>query len=266
MEVYIFLHHTTVCKTGKTLIIVLYNHMFFYQKNAMRAFFSDRTYLFTTQEHYTLAAQALSQNLSRIWPAVASLDGVYSAKQVHGTHGLSIDAPVSLHAPSFFYEADYLITDQKNKGLMVVTADCMPVILYHEQKQVLAVAHIGWRGAVAGIIEVILKKAASCYGTNTQGWMFIAGPTARACCYEVQNDFIRALPHYSFNNAALFERNNKTYFDTVLYVQHQTYALGCNTYQWQIEQAVCTLCSGKFHSYRRDNKTNFRNITLAALK
>ena len=42
-----------------------------------------------------------------------------------------------LYEPSFFYESDFLITRQRRCGLLIATADCMPLVLYHEQKKVL---------------------------------------------------------------------------------------------------------------------------------
>jgi YfiH family protein len=70
--------------------------------------------------------------------------------QVHGTHVVRVSKPWSSgNGPS----ADAMVTDRPGTGLVVITADCAPVLLADAHRGVVAAAHAGWRGAVAGILE-----------------------------------------------------------------------------------------------------------------
>ena len=40
----------------------------------------------------------------------------------------------------------------------VVTADCVPIILYDIKNQIIGCIHAGWKGASSGIIENTVKK------------------------------------------------------------------------------------------------------------
>ena len=55
-------------------------------------------------------------------------------------------------------DADALITDQKNIAISVLTADCIPILIYEEVNKIIACIHAGWKGAVNGIIENTLNE------------------------------------------------------------------------------------------------------------
>ena len=51
------------------------------------------------------------------------------------------------------FKSDAIITKLRGICLGVVTADCVPIILYDMQNQIIGCIHAGWKGAVNGIIE-----------------------------------------------------------------------------------------------------------------
>ena len=57
--------------------------------------------------------------------------------QSHSDVFIEVDKPGT-------YKADALITNNKNLGLVVLTADCMPVLIFDGEK--IGVIHIGWKG------------------------------------------------------------------------------------------------------------------------
>lgn len=240
--------------------------MFFHDNNAITCVFSDRAYVFNPQKYRGLSAQSLVAQMPTAYlQKFGNLDALYTVHQVHGVQGFVVNDTTSLYEPSFFHEADFLITRQRRCGLLIATADCMPLVLYHEQKKVLAVAHVGWRGAVAGIFYQILQKSFNLFKTDSVGWIVLAGPTARGCCYQVQQDFIMR-SNDDYMQDAIIQKGDNFYFDNVTYVQKQSEQQGLNIKQWHTDYALCTICSGQFYSYRRENKIHLRNITLAALK
>jgi YfiH family protein len=76
-------------------------------------------------------------------------------------------------------EADAIWTDERGVGLVVVTADCLPIALVRtEGEPRLAVVHAGWRGLADGVVEAAV---------TTLGGRLAAviGPGIGACCYQV---------------------------------------------------------------------------------
>jgi copper oxidase (laccase) domain-containing protein len=74
----------------------------------------------------------------------------------------------------------------------VNTADCVPLVAVCESARVAGVAHCGWRGISAGIIESFLRGLAEAVGERGLGGMrFVIGPSVGPCCYEVGDDFLR---------------------------------------------------------------------------
>ncbi|HNG02204.1 MAG TPA: polyphenol oxidase family protein, partial [Nitrospira sp.] len=109
---------------------------------------------------------------------------ILSVKQVHGTDALVVDRPVE-QGELFEGGWDALVTNQPGLMVTVRTADCVPVLLHDPVRQVVAAIHAGWRGAVAGIVPKTVALLASRFGTVPKDVRMAIGPSAGACCYEV---------------------------------------------------------------------------------
>lgn len=95
--------------------------------------------------------------------------------QVHGAHVVTVREP-GQHAGA---EADAAVTDVPGAVLAIHTADCAPVLL--RGPGVVGVAHAGWRGLAAGVIEATANAMAALGGAPTSAAL---GPCIRARCYE----------------------------------------------------------------------------------
>ena len=51
------------------------------------------------------------------------------------------------------FEGDALVTDRKNTPIAILTADCAPVLIYDENRKMIAAIHVGWKGAYKNIIK-----------------------------------------------------------------------------------------------------------------
>ena len=80
---------------------------------------------------------------------------------------------------------DGLMTDVPGVLLGIQTADCVPVMVVDEAKRVVAVFHAGWRGTVAGIVEVGVEQMRVRYGSRVEDLSAAVGPSIGACCYVV---------------------------------------------------------------------------------
>jgi hypothetical protein len=109
-------------------------------------------------------------------------------KQVHGI-GVA-DAGLAGCLP----EADASVTSHRGAVCVVMTADCLPILLCNEQGSVVAAAHAGWRGLCDGIIETTVKSM-SVPGTSLMAWLGPAiGPGQFEVGDEVRSAFVSQHP------------------------------------------------------------------------
>ena len=96
-------------------------------------------------------------------------------RQVHG------DRVVRVHAPggASGVRADAAVTDQPGCALAVFSADCAPVALASPEG-VIGVAHAGWRGVVAGVLEATVREMRDLGATQVDA---VLGPCIRPGCY-----------------------------------------------------------------------------------
>lgn len=102
--------------------------------------------------------------------------------QVHGTTVLDADA--ALPSDGLPPVADAAVTRTPGRVLAVMTADCLPVLLADRAGTVVAVAHAGWRGLAAGVIENAVR-AMNVPGDDIVAWL---GPAIGPREYEVGSD------------------------------------------------------------------------------
>lgn len=117
--------------------------------------------------------------------------------QVHGTRVMVFDAddPVSGETPPPI--ADAAVTRLPGVVLAVLTADCLPVALCDPQAGVIGLAHAGWRGLAAGVLEntihAMISQGAS--ATRLRTWFGVAiGPRSFEVGPEVLNAFCAGDP------------------------------------------------------------------------
>ena len=105
------------------------------------------------------------------------------------------------------FNSDSLITKVKGIALGVVTADCVPIILYDIKNQIIGCIHAGWKGASSGIIENTVKKFKN---LNSKNKIFASiGPCIGKKSYEVDSDFYKKFILKSKKNAVYFSKKNK---------------------------------------------------------
>ena len=80
---------------------------------------------------------------------------IFLLHQVHSNNFIFIDKNFKFNKKKI--KADALITNQKNIPIAVLTADCVPVLLYEKKKNVIAAIHVGWKGAFKEIIKKVIS-------------------------------------------------------------------------------------------------------------
>ena len=193
-------------------------------------------------------------------------DSIYFCKQVHGAQGFFITDDFMQQFPAFCKEADYLYASKKLCALGVITADCLPVIIYHPRGLISAI-HAGCKGSFENIVEkAICDVVAFDIDIKISECIIFFGPSGKVCCYEVQKDFMQQFVlKYAWSKAFFMMRDEKIYFDNpgfTLYILQKIGILPENIYtKWNL----CTICDENYCSYRRQRQQAGRNISLVML-
>lgn len=167
-------------------------------------------------------------------------------EQVHGTRVANADAANCLE------RADASIARQRGSVCVVMTADCLPVLLCDQNGTVVGAAHAGWKGLAAGVIEATVQ-AMQMPAHTLMAWL---GPAISQAVFEigdeVRTQFIAHDPHC----ARAFVRNintQKYHADLYTLARLRLNALGV---QRVYGGTHCTFNEPKrFFSSRRDGVT-----------
>ena len=173
--------------------------------------------------------------------------------QVHGAEVISLDEENV--DPSVLIDADASFTRRDNQVCAVLTADCLPVFITDTSGSVVAIAHAGWKGLLAGVITATLRRLAIDY-RDILVWLgpaigpdaFVVGDEVKALFAEKGDEYLSA---FSAEDDAGFWR--------------------CNIYQLARSELAnlgigqvyggneCTYVDAKrFYSYRRDGENTGR--------
>lgn len=182
----------------------------------------------------------VAENRARL-RSVLPADPVW-LKQVHGTRCIVADS-----APRDAV-ADAAVTRAPNVVCAVLTADCLPVLLCDDEASVVGIAHAGWRGLAAGVIEATVAEMATS-GECLMAWLGPAiGPTAFEVGDEVRAAFIAGDAEAEFAFAA--HGKGKWLCDIYSLAARRLASLGVRRVT---RPDFCTVSdAARFFSYRRD--------------
>ncbi len=169
-----------------------------------------------------------------------------SSRQVHGARVLVIDKPLKGDLVAEGYDA--FVTDQADVGLMIQQADCQAIMFHGPTRAVIGIAHVGWRGSVAGIIEKTVLAMKEAFGVLPEDLKAIIGPSLGPCCAEFVN-YQQELPE-GFRSFQV----RPFYFDFWAISRAQLMTAGIPEASIS-SAAICTVCEQSFFSYRRDQRT-----------
>ena len=85
-------------------------------------------------------------------------------------------------------DSDAIHTNLVNVPLLLLVADCVPVLIYDAVHHAVAVVHAGWRGAIAHIVERTIDSMHEAYGTLSGDCYLFIGPSIGADSFEVSEE------------------------------------------------------------------------------
>lgn len=186
--------------------------------------------------------------------------------QTHGVQGEYIfSAQQAAVIQPFVLEGDYLITTVPHVGLGILTADCLPIVIYDSFNHAIAIVHAGWRGSLNRIAVVALQKMKQELGTKLEHIRVFFGPSAKQCCYQITPEFLVHLEPYAFGDRVIMGQADALYFDIVLFNRLLLEDYGVSRQAFHGGYNICTIEDESFYSYRRQGKSAGRQMTVACL-
>jgi len=149
---------------------------------------------------------------------------------------------------------DALITDRGNTPLMVMVADCSPILFYDSVKKVIAVAHAGRQGAFKNIVKNVLDSFKNNYGSREKDILVTIGASIGECCYEVGAEIYEEAKELNLVYS-ISKRENSYYLNINNILKKQLLNSGIQEKNIDISHE-CSCCkSSKYFSYRADRIT-----------
>ena len=171
-------------------------------------------------------------------------------RQVHGT--TVADEP-GFDEP----QADVAMTRMAGTVLAVLTADCLPVVFAAADGSEVAVAHAGWRGLSAGVLEATIAAMR----TPAHRILVWLGPAAGPLAYEIGPEVFDAFVRRDPRAVSAFVATRPGHWHVDLYVlaRHRLAGAGVTRV---FGGGLCTISDPqRFYSHRRDRRTG-RMATL----
>lgn len=158
------------------------------------------------------------------------------------------------------YENDALITNQIGYCLMVMAADCVPVLLYEPDKKVIAAVHSGWRGTLINIVSETIKRLINEFNINPKKIIAGIGPSIGACCFEVGKEVSEKF-FFKYKNkekyALYYDDKQKYHLDLWKIVNEQLTECGVKEENIELSD-ICTKCDNdNFFSARNNDNGRF---------
>jgi YfiH family protein len=171
-------------------------------------------------------------------------------RQVHGSAVLTLRSE-----PERLIEADGHATSVRGLAPMVLTADCLPIVI--AGGGAVAVVHAGWRGLAGGVVPEGVEAVRG-LGNGDAELVAAIGPGAGPCCYEVGDEVHEAFVAYGES------ARNGGNLDLKAIARAQLRAAGVPLVH---DTELCTICSDAtlFFSHRRDRGVTGRQAGVAWL-
>lgn len=157
---------------------------------------------------------------------------------------------------------DALITNQKNIMLTILTADCVPILLFDPKQQVISAIHAGWKGTEQTIAFKTVKKMQEMFNSNPKDILAGIAPSIGKCCYEVDWNVAQ---HFEHIEDAYKNRGKKQMLDLPHINKLQLLKAGLKSENIEMSN-ICTACEvDDYFSYRKEGGCSGRFMSMIGL-
>lgn len=147
-------------------------------------------------------------------------------------------------------DADAAISHSYLHPLVILTADCLPIMLCSIKGNEIAAIHAGWRGLFNGVVENTIDKMSS-KASDLLAWI---GPSICQQCYEVGDEVYNAFTSKYPHSKTAFEPRNSKWLANLPKIAE--IVLNSQGIQPVYQSGFCTFeLENEFYSYRRQSQT-----------
>ena len=182
---------------------------------------------------------AVAQNRTQLQVALRLSSAPRWLRQVHGT---AVAGEPGDDEP----EADAAVSATPGTVLAILTADCLPLAFAARDGSEVAVAHAGWRGLAAGVLEATVAAMR----TPAHGVVAWMGPAAGPEAYEIGEEVRDAFVSRDARAAAAFAATRRGHWNVDLYALAQQRLADAGVAEVH-GGGRCTISDPRFFSHRR---------------
>ena len=185
------------------------------------------------------------------------------------THGDTIVAAEDMNSQQPPPRADAVITGKSKIPLLILTADCLSILLFATTNRAIGAIHAGWRGSALNIAGQTIHKMVNRFNIKPAHIYAAMGPAIGPCCYEVDSMVYEQFCQTPIWNKGSLEtaRNGEKRWmlDLTTINRLQLEEAGLNPGHIS-HTSCCTSCDKNlFYSYRRDGIYSGRQGSIIML-
>jgi len=187
-----------------------------------------------------------------------------TVRQVHGTEVYVLKDP-DAGPPLDGYDA--VITGLAGPAVGVLTADCVPILLYDPAGRAVGAVHAGWAGTVGGIAGSAVRAMAAEYGSKPEDILAAIGPSIGPCCYEVDEKVVSPLMRNVRIDDGLINATRPGHWLLDLWETNVRMLVSAGMPRANITvMGLCTACNtSRFYSHRGSGGRTGRMMAVARL-
>ncbi len=187
--------------------------------------------------------------------------------QVHGNSVLILDDFPGGAASYKLVDADAIITGLTGFPIGVLTADCLPVLLYDPVNNIIGAVHAGWKGTLRGVSVKAVESMRSRFGSRPRDILAAFGPYIGPCCYSVkENVFLEFKDAFGEELNYFYREGGELMLDIGDANIEQLHSAGLSEENISIS-SWCTSCNNDlFFSYRKEGGMTGRQLSFVMLR
>jgi len=162
---------------------------------------------------------------------------------------------------------DAMITNVRGIALGILTADCVPILMYDPVSGSVASVHAGWAGTVKGVAGTAVKRMGEAFGARPSEIKVAVGPSIGPCCYEVDEKVIGPLRDTVRDWSDVAEPARKGRWMLDLWETNRRILMDAGVKPGNIAvMGLCTACNhDKFYSHRKSGGKAGRMMAITLL-
>ena len=190
----------------------------------------------------------------------ADLTAFVCANQTHSANFFRVEKSDSgsgaIDNTTAISNTDGLYTYEPNIVITSFSADCVPVLFYHEKSNVIGAIHSGWQGTIKEITLKLFQHLAQQENCNLRDLKVVIGPAISQEKFEVDADVYEKFTALGYADELMYwnEQTGKYHIDNQLTVKKQCELAGVPEENITIDR-MCTFLSEDGFSFRQDRES-----------